>query len=209
MDGLFNLPRDLHRRPRASLGAELGVSMPPDAAEQAAWLRAIAEDADRAAFAQMFSYFAPRVKAYLLRLSLPPAQAEELAQEAMLTVWRRAGQFEPASMGAAAWVFTIARNLRVDAARRARLAGPNAEPADAPDPTPWADAQLDTARQADRLRAALTTLPPEQAAVVQMAFFDDRPHAQIERELGIPLGTVKSRLRLAMARLRAQLDSLT
>ena len=181
---------------------------PDDAAEEAAgWLRAIAERGDRVAFVALYGRFAPRGKAYLLRLALPPAQAEELTQEAMLAVWRKAAQFDARTSGAATWIFTIARNLRVDAARRAALALREDMPPDELEPTLPADAQLDDARRADRLRQAMQTLPPEQAEVVRLAFFDDRPHAEIERRLGIPLGTVKSRLRLAMVRLRAQLDA--
>ena len=183
--------------------------MPDDAAEEAVgWLRAIAERGDRVAFVALYGRFAPRVKAYLLRLALPPAQAEELTQEAMLAVWRKAATFNPETTGAAAWIFTIARNLRVDAARRAALLPPDLVADEDLDPALPADTQLDDARRAERLRQALATLPPEQAEVVRLAFFDDRPHGEIERRLGIPLGTVKSRLRLAMVRLRAQLETL-
>ncbi|MCX7376711.1 MAG: sigma-70 family RNA polymerase sigma factor [Alphaproteobacteria bacterium] len=168
-------------------------------------LRAVAERADRTAFAELFGLFAPKVKSYLLRLGLPAARAEELAQETLLVVWRRAAQFDPASTGAAAWIFTIARNLRIDAARRDGIALPDADPTDDPPPPAQADALVDAARQSERIRAALAQLCTEQAEVVQLAFFDDRPHGEIERALGIPLGTVKSRLRLAMARLRSLL----
>jgi RNA polymerase sigma-70 factor (ECF subfamily) len=171
-------------------------------------LRAVAERADRAAFAELFGVFAPKVKAYLLRLGLPAARAEELAQETMLVVWRRAAQFDPASTGAAAWIFTIARNLRVDTARRDRLAPRLELIAEEPAPPPPADGLVQSAQQADRVRDALSRLPAEQAEVIRLSFFDDRPHAEIEHALGIPLGTVKSRLRLAMARLRAMLDDL-
>ncbi len=184
------------------------MSEPTLAADAARWLHAIATRGDRAAFAQLFSYFAPRVKAYLLRLGLPAARAEELAQECLLLVWRKAAQFNPETTGAAAWIFTIARNLRVDAARRDRLAQVEEDPTDAaPAPTP-ADHQLHSAQRAERLRTAMARLPAEQADVVRLSFFDDRPHAEIEQALGIPLGTVKSRLRLAMARLRTLLDEL-
>ncbi|HWT09478.1 MAG TPA: sigma-70 family RNA polymerase sigma factor [Roseomonas sp.] len=173
-----------------------------------ALLAAIAARGDRDAFAALFAHFAPRVKGYLLRLGLPNAQAEELAQETMLTVWRRAEQFDPATGGAAAWIFTIARNLRVDALRRDRLAPRLEIMAEEPPPPPAADAVIATVQHSDRVRAALATLPPEQAEVVRLSFFDDRPHAEIEQALGIPLGTVKSRLRLAMTRLRALLDDI-
>jgi RNA polymerase sigma-70 factor (ECF subfamily) len=203
MHAVLDMPRPAARRQR-----EARAVTPDDAAEEAAgWLRAIAERGDRVAFVALYGRFAPRGKAYLLRLALPPAQAEELTQEAMLAVWRKAAQFDARTSGAATWIFTIARNLRVDAARRAALALREDMPPDELEPTLPADAQLDDARRADRLRQAMQTLPPEQAEVVRLAFFDDRPHAEIERRLGIPLGTVKSRLRLAMVRLRAQLDA--
>lgn len=209
MYAMLDMPHRAARGRRLAPTAALAMKPDDGATQAAAWLRAIAEEGDRVAFVALYGRFAPRVKAYLLRLALPAAQAEELTQEAMLAVWRKAAQFDASTTGAAAWIFTIARNLRVDAARRAALVTPQDLPPDELDPAQPADAQLDEARRADRLRQALATLPPEQAEVVRLAFFDDRPHGEIERRLGIPLGTVKSRLRLAMARLRAQLDSLT
>jgi RNA polymerase sigma-70 factor, ECF subfamily len=168
-------------------------------------IQAIAIAGDRDAFASLFRHFAPRVKAYLLRLGLDSASAEELAQEVLLTIWRKAAQFDPQRATASAWIFAIARNLRIDAVRRV-------QPASQPDlaeesaPEPLADMVLAADDRAARVRAALATLPPEQADVIRLAFFDDRPHADIERALGIPLGTVKSRLRLAMSKLRGMLD---
>ena len=181
---------------------------PVSPAACARWVRLVAQSGDREAFVALFRHFAPRVKAYLLRLGLPAPRAEELAQETLLLVWRKAAQFDPATAGVAAWVFTIARNLRIDAARRDRLAEAEAtaDPlADAPMPPP-PEQLLDTARRAERLREAVARLPSEQAEVIRLSFFDERPHAEIETALGIPLGTVKSRLRLAMTRLRAMLD---
>ena len=172
------------------------------------WLRAVAERGDRAAFVALFNHFAPRVKGHLMRLGLPAAQADELAQETMLIVWRKAAWFDPSTAGASAWIFTIARNLRIDAARRERLSQADRDPLEDAPPPPPADTLLDAAQRAGRLRAAIDSLPAEQADVLRLSFFDDRPHAEIERALGIPLGTVKSRLRLAMARLRTILDEL-
>jgi RNA polymerase sigma-70 factor (ECF subfamily) len=167
---------------------------------------AIAARADRAAFAALFSEFAPRVKAYLQRLGLDNATAEEQAQEALLVVWRKAAQFDPSRATAAAWIFTIARNLGIDTARRAQRIGPMPDLADEPTTEPTADAILAAGDRSARVRTALAALPREQADVIRLAFFDDRPHADIEHALGIPLGTVKSRLRLAMSRLRGLLD---
>jgi len=171
-----------------------------------ALLAAVGTARDQAAFESLFAHFAPRVKSYLLRLGANAAVAEDLAQEAMLTVWRKAGLFDPAKASASTWIFTIARNLRIDAIRREKR--PEFDPDDpalVPDEEPSADARLSRADEDARLREALTKLSPDQALVVEMSFFADKPHSQIARELNLPLGTVKSRLRLAMARIRMAL----
>ena len=162
---------------------------------------------DRAAFAELFAHFAPRIKAYLLRLGAEAGQAEELTQEAMIMVWRRAESFDPARSAASTWIFTIARNKRIDALRRERR--PDFDPDDptlvgdvaaaAPEP---ADRSVEVAQHAQRLAEALAALPEEQAQLVRMAYFEDKAHGQIAAETALPLGTVKSRLRLAIARLR-------
>jgi RNA polymerase sigma-70 factor (ECF subfamily) len=172
----------------------------------AALLDAVAKDRDRAAFATLFAYLAPRVKSYLVRLGTANELAEEMAQETMLTVWRKAALYDPGRASASAWIFAIARNRRIDTLRRVRLATAEPDPATAPPPPPDADALLATAEQAQRLHAALAQLPSSQAEVVRLSFLDERPHAEIERALGIPLGTVKSRLRLAMNRLRTLME---
>jgi RNA polymerase sigma-70 factor (ECF subfamily) len=186
--------------------SRIAMTEAQDDADPARLIRAIAMRGDRAAFAALFTRFAPRVKAYLLRLGLDDASAEEQAQDVLLTIWRKAAQFDPARATAAAWIFTIARNLRIDAARRTQRTPLLPDPAHEPPPAPAADAILAAEDRGARVRAALAALPTEQADVIRLAFFDDRPHADIERVLGIPLGTVKSRLRLAMARLRGLLD---
>ncbi|WP_246130100.1 sigma-70 family RNA polymerase sigma factor [Nitrospirillum pindoramense] len=170
-------------------------------------LQAIATQGDRAAYAALFRHYAPRLKSYLMTTGLPAMEAEELAQEAMLTIWRKASIFDPARARAATWIFTIARNLRIDAARRSRAADAAlAQESLTPAEPEQADEVLSALEVADRLRATLATLPPDQLAVVRLSFFEDAPHPDIARRLGIPLGTVKSRLRLAMARLRGLID---
>jgi len=171
-------------------------------------IEAIAERRDRAAFSALFQHFAPRVKTFMRRSGASDASAEELAQETLLTVWRKAEQFDPASGGAAAWIFTIARNLRIDALRRERptetLDEAMAESLAADEPGP--DAVLAT-REAERaLRAALAGLSEDQAALLRLSFFEDKSHGAISVELGLPLGTVKSRIRKAMIKLRTLLD---
>ncbi len=180
------------------------------ASAMTALLEAVAAHGDRTAFAALFEHFAPRIKAYLRRLGAADGEAEELAQEAMLSAWRKAGQFDPAKASAGTWLFTIARNLRIDALRKERR--PELDPEDpawVPDPEPAADDRLHGEQRSARLRAALDYLPEDQVTVVKMSFFDDKPHSLIARELGIPMGTVKSRLRLAMRRLRQDLGEIT
>lgn len=197
--------RDLPRfRPVVYRAAWLRPSMTraPEALAMDALLRRVAQGRDRAAFAALFDHFAPRIKSYLMRLGTPGPQAEDLAQEAMLSLWRKAHLFDASKASAATWLFTIARNLRIDAIRRERR--PELDPQDfQPEAEPDADDALSLAHDEGRLRAALKTLPPDQAAVIEQSFFADKPHSQIASEQGIPLGTVKSRLRLAMARLKS------
>jgi RNA polymerase sigma-70 factor (ECF subfamily) len=175
--------------------------------DMTALLAALAGKRDRAAFEILFVHFAPRVKSYLLRLGASAALADDLAQEAMLTMWRKAELFDPAKASASTWVFTIARNLRIDAIRRERRPefDPN-DPAFVPDEEVPADTQMVRDGEDARVRDSLTKLSAEQAQVVQMSFFAEKPHSQIARELGLPLGTVKSRLRLAMARIKSALE---
>ncbi|HEY5288626.1 MAG TPA: sigma-70 family RNA polymerase sigma factor [Caulobacteraceae bacterium] len=169
-----------------------------------ALIRAIAERGDREAFAGLFNHFAPRVKSYLMRMGTAPEAAEELAQETLLSVWRRAGAFDPSRAAASTWVFAIARNLRIDLARRERRPLPGEQVA--PEETPRPDAGLEAFQDERRVAMAMAALPAEQARVVRLAFFSDKPHSEIADDLCLPLGTVKSRIRLAMAKLRILLE---
>jgi RNA polymerase sigma-70 factor, ECF subfamily len=184
--------------------------------EQMQWgrlIRAIADHQDRVAFAALFEYFAPRIKAFMQRSGASEANAEELAQETMLAVWRKAALFDPASAGAAAWIFTIARNLRIDAHRRGQRGG-MIETSDVEiefqvDDSPSPDVRLATSQSEERVRSALSKLSTDQMRVVELSFFEEKAHGEIAQMLGIPLGTVKSRLRLAMSRLRNLLGELS
>ncbi len=169
-------------------------------------LVAVGRDQDRLAFGALFGHFAPRLKTYLRRLGCDSGAAEELVQEVMLLVWRRAETYDPVQASASTWMFTIARNKRVDSLRREQR--PEIDPNDPsliPDPVEAADHRVEVRESNARLRAALKELPPEQAELLRMAYFEDKPHSLISAEHGIPLGTVKSRLRLAMDRLRRAL----
>jgi RNA polymerase sigma-70 factor (ECF subfamily) len=178
--------------------------------DHAALMAAIARRRDRTAFAGLFAHFGPRVKAWMLRAGSSPSAAEELTQETMLAVWQKAQLFDPSRAAVSTWIFTIARNLRIDAMRRERHPSDlMSDPIEQQDEPVQADRVLAMSQQETRIRSALSLLPPDQAEVIRKAFFEDKVHAEIEKELGIPLGTVKSRLRLAMVRLRATLGDLT
>ena len=181
-------------------GEELQRSEPPPFADL---LVAVAARRDKAAFATLFSHFAPRLKAYIRRLGMEDARAEELAQEVMLIVWRRAALYNPAQASVSTWIFTIARNKRIDELRRERRPeiDPN-DPALVQDPAPAGDLLIAQDEVGRRLHAAVALLPEEQAVVLRKNFFEDKAHGAIATELALPLGTVKSRLRLALTKLR-------
>ncbi|HET9068888.1 MAG TPA: sigma-70 family RNA polymerase sigma factor [Amaricoccus sp.] len=160
--------------------------------------------ADRAAFVALFGRYAGRVKAFAMRGGIAAADADEIAQDVMVAVWRSAASFDPARAGASTWIFAIARNRRIDHFRRA--ARPTPDPADPlfqPDPPPDGFAALSGAEREARLAAALADLVPEQRRVLVAAFYDGLSHSEIARAENLPLGTVKSRIRLAFRHLHA------
>lgn len=179
------------------------------AADLARLIEAVAVGRNREAFTALFDYFAPRIKAFLMRSNTPAALAEELAQEAMLTVWRKAAQFDRTRAGASAWIYTIARNLRIDIARR-ELRGKvlELESSESFEPPAQPDAEFDASEREQRVRVALSHLSDDQMRVVRLSFFEGKAHGDIALELELPLGTVKSRIRLAMNRLRDLLGDL-
>lgn len=169
-------------------------------------MKAIVDDGDRDAFAALFEHFAPRVKAYLLRLGMVGSAAEDLAQEVLLTVWHKAATYDASQAGVSTWIFTIARNKRIDLLRRENRPqiDPN-DPALVQEPPGMADEVVAAVDQAKNIRQAIAELPAEQAELVKLAFFSDLPHGAIAEKTGLPLGTVKSRLRLALIKLRKAL----
>ncbi|MEL6287576.1 MAG: sigma-70 family RNA polymerase sigma factor [Pseudomonadota bacterium] len=175
----------------------------PNAQVMANYLSMVARKRDAAAFEELFRYFAPRVKAYMLKLGADDALAEELTQEAMVSVWRKADRFDPSKAAPSTWIFTIARNLRIDAYRRSSRPDPDPnDPVFQPDAEPQADDAISQLEIAERLRGIIETLPEEQRAMLQLSYYQDKSHSEIAADAGIPLGTVKSRLRLAMQKVR-------
>ncbi len=166
-----------------------------------ALVAAIRDSKDRKAFAALFRHFAPRVKAFLMKSGANEGLAEECTQEVMATLWTKAHMFDPSRASVSTWVFTIARNRKIDALRRMR----RPEPED----LPWGpEAEPDQAdvmtlkQESEKLAEAIADLPEKQRELIQAAYFGDLSHAQIAEETGLPLGTIKSRIRLALERLR-------
>ncbi len=180
--------------------ARVLVDRPPE--DEALLVRV--SQGDRAAFADVFAKYAPRVKGYLIRLGAPVAAAEDLAQDAMVSVWRRAASYDPTKAKASTWIFVIARNAWIDKLRREKVEFAYRETVDEPIETNEApDTAAMRVQTEEQMRAALETLSDEQRQVVRLSFFEDRPHSEIAEHLSLPLGTVKSRLRLALVKLRA------
>ena len=176
--------------------------------EFAALARRVAEGRDRQAFVELFDHFAPRLNGYLQRLGLERGDAEDMAQEVMAVLWHKAHLFDPAKSSLATWLFRIARNRRIDVARRerSRVLDPD-EPMLMPSEPEPVDHEMDARQRGERVRAALSELPTEQYELVQMAFFLGLSHSQIADQSGLPLGTVKSRIRLAFQRMRKILEA--
>lgn len=170
-------------------------------------LTAVAQERDRQAFAALFTHFAPRVKGYLMRGGANSAQAEEIAQETMVSVWRKAHLYDRSKANASTWLFTIARNQRIDSIRRERRPEPDPhDPSFAPEPAIPPDREVSAYEDVAAVRSALAELPDAQREVVTLSFYEDLSHSAIADRLSLPIGTVKSRIRLALKRLDTLLD---
>ncbi|WP_413694571.1 sigma-70 family RNA polymerase sigma factor [Rhodobacter sp. KR11] len=168
------------------------------------WVRQMAavKSGDRAAFAEVFRHFAPRVKGFLMKSGANAAQAEDCAQDVLATVWQKAGLYDPAKASVSTWIFTIARNRLIDMARRDRR--PEPELLDQ-EPEPDQADVYETAQENLRLVAALEQLPEKQRQLIRRAYWGELTQSEIAAETGLPLGTIKSRIRLALDRLRLRL----
>lgn len=183
---------------------------PPDEAvnrRTTQWMVAVAEKRDRAAFERLYAHFAPRVRSYLLRQGADTTMADDVAQETLVQVWRKAGQFDASRAVPGAWIFRIARNLRIDRLRKKRF-----HEVDIDETWDLADDGADSSQRccdridASRLPALVDELPAEQTEVVRLAYFEGLTHSEIGKRLELPLGTVKSRMRLAFGKLRAAMS---
>jgi len=161
----------------------------------------IRDTRDQAAFKELFEHFAPRVKGFLIKSGADASLAEECAQEVMATCWHKAHMFDPARASVATWIFTIARNRKIDVLRKQR----RPEPEDlgwGPEEDPDQADVLALQQDCEQLGRAIEDLPLAQRELIQRAYFGDLSHSEIAEQTGLPLGTIKSRLRLALERLR-------
>jgi RNA polymerase sigma-70 factor (ECF subfamily) len=178
-----------------------------DRARFADLLVLVADKQDRTAFAELFSYYAPRVKSYLMRLGADGAAAEEITQDVMVTVWRKASLFDRSQASVSTWIFRIARNRRIDVFRRTRR--PDLDPEEAmilPAAVEAPGDRIEAMQTEARVRDAMRDLPEEQLLLLRLAFYEGLSHREIAEKLGVPLGTVKSRIRLAFAKMKSRLD---
>ena len=172
-------------------------------------LHRVAQSGDVEAFRKLFQAFAPRVKAYMMRQGADANTAEDLAQETLLTVWRKAGLYSDVKGSATTWIFTIARNLRIDKLRREVAWQPLPEGADEePSEDMAPDEEVSERERREKVRAVLTELPADQSEVVSLSYIEGLSHSEIAERLSLPLGTVKSRMRLAYSKIREAVEDL-
>ena len=197
-------PRMQHRKARRDAQEAAALADTDTQSKRLEWLDhmlRIRDAQDQAAFAELFAHFAPRVKAFLIKSGADYTMAEECAQEVMATVWRKSHLFDPARASVATWIFTIARNKKIDALRKQR----RPEPEDltwGPEAEPEQDEVVILQQETQRLAQAMAALPEKQQELIRKAYFGDLSHSEIAAETGLPLGTIKSRIRLALDRLR-------
>lgn len=190
-------------RPRISQDKRLSDTDQPD---WAALMVAVRDRQDKAAFAKLFRHFAPRVKGFLMKSGTEASLAEDCAQDVLATLWQKAHLFDPARASVATWVFTIARNRRIDVARKEKRPEPEALDWGCDDHVPNQADIFEASQETARLTAALSDLPENQRVLIARAFYGEISHSEIAAETGLPLGTIKSRIRLALDRLRAKMS---
>ena len=162
---------------------------------------AVRDARDEAAFIRVFGHFAPRVKAFLMRTGMDAALAEECAQEVLVTVWNKAHLYDATRASPSTWIFTIARNKKIDVLRKQRRPEPEDLPW-GPEAEPEQAEVIGLQQESEQLGRALRDLPEKQRELIEKAYFGELSHSEIADQTGLPLGTIKSRIRLALERLR-------
>lgn len=174
---------------------------------QTTWMLAVRDHRDRTAFSALFDHFAPRLKGFVMRSGTGSAQAEEIVQEVLLTVWRKAEQFDPARAQVSAWIYQIARNRQIDVIRKEGRPLPD-ELREDPAAEPDASQILAVEQEVNQLKQALERLKPDQRTIINQAYLGELTQQEISTQTGLPLGTIKSRIRLGLERLRHELKDL-
>jgi len=198
-------------KPQAERKVQAGQMKIDNAAapDFAALLGLIATKRDREAFIKVYKHFAPRVRSFLIGQNVVPTAADDVLQEVMIAVWNKAKLFDPNKAAPSTWIFAIARNKRIDRIRRESKPDLDPEePSLQPSAPETADDDLLHGQRKTAIAAALTELPEEQRIVIEYSFMKGLSHGEIAEQLGLPLGTVKSRIRLAFGRLRTELGDL-
>lgn len=173
------------------------------------FLERLATHQDKQAFATLFSYFAPRVKAYMIKLGCAETLAEELAQQTLLQVWVKAHLFNREKAAASTWIFCIARNLRIDRIRKEKnYIYQDYDLSVFEDNSDGADKIIDRQQHDGYMREAIAELPEDQIEVIKLSFYEGLSHSEISERLDVALGTVKSRMRLAFKKLRSRMDEI-
>lgn len=164
-------------------------------------IEAIRDHQDDRAFARLFGHFAPRVKGFLMKSGVSAEFAEECTQEVMATLWRKAHMFDGSKASVSTWIFTVARNRKIDMLRKQRRPEPEDLPWGPETEASPADVMA-LAQDTELLGQALAALPEKQRVLIERVYFGELTHSEIAAETGLPLGTIKSRIRLALDRLR-------
>lgn len=202
LDSMPNGPMIISHDERAAL-----TTSKPNMSEQTIWMLKIRDDRSRDAFSCLFDHFAPRLKGFLMRSGCSGNQAEDIVQDVLLTVWRKAHLFDPHRAQVSAWIYQIARNRQIDIARKENRPMPEElkiEPTSEPDASQIFGIEQET----QQLRHALRALKPDQREMIEKAYLGELTHQEISNQTGIPLGTIKSRIRLGLEKLRHELKEL-
>lgn len=176
--------------------------------EQTLWMLAIRDKRDKRAFGLLFDHFAPRLKGFVIRAGAPASQAEDIVQDVMLSVWRKAHLYDPERAQVSSWIYQVARNRQIDIIRKEGRPMPEALKAEAEETEPDAGQVLALEQETDVLRDALDRLNPDQRDMIEKAYLGELTHSDIAEATGLPLGTIKSRIRLGLERLRHELKDL-
>lgn len=209
MSATLDIPRARTRSAKARPKEGHAVTQAKaELSQETRWMIAVRDHRDKTAFSALFDHFAPRLKGFVMRNGTSAAMAEEIVQDVMLTLWRKAHLFDPHRAQVSAWVYQIVRNRQIDVARKENRPMPEALKQE-PDAEPDATQMVALEQETGELRKALATLRPEQREVIEKAYLGELTHQEISTQTGLPLGTIKSRIRLGLQRLRHELKDLS